>query len=125
MFSKYPVVDSFISEWTPEMNKRNIEFGILGFLTLFTYLYINSTFINFLYVYLMTKTFSKPWSFETPLQSFFEEISNLFKYCYQLYISYTDKYTSDLKPGSSKENPIDLTSEDNNDNSENDKGKKA
>ena len=112
MFSKYPEVDTFISEWTPEMNKRNIELGVLGFLTLFTYFYINSTCINFLYVFLLTKTFSKSSSFESPLQAFFKEITNLFTYWYMEYIKYTDKYAQNNVPGSSKENPIDLTADD-------------
>lgn len=116
MFSKYPEIDTFISECTPEMNKRNIELGVLGFLTLFTYFYINSTCINFLHVFLLTKTFSKSSSFECPLQAFFQEITNLFKYWYSEYMKYTDKYAPNNVPGSSKDNPIDLTGQDISDN---------
>ena len=107
MFKVTNVID-FVSIHSPKINQKNLEYGLLVFLTFFVYFYINLSIINFWFVYIITKTFTKSGRYEKPVQSVLEEISNFLNILYNEYMKYKQKYTI---PSSSKENPIDLTND--------------
>ena len=112
MLSSTNVID-FISTHSPKINQKNLEYGLLIFLLVFVYFYINISLINLWCVYIITKTFTKYDRFDKPVQSVLEEISKFLNMIFEEYMKYTEKYTV---PGSSKNNPIDLTNDNDNEN---------
>lgn len=99
----------------------NMEYFTIGLLSLFVYFYLDSDVINFLYISLLTKTFSNSLSTVAPLKAFGIEVKNMFHFIYTFIYQYLlTEYHKFLKSkGTSSEYPIDLSTIDNEDETKN------
>ena len=97
------------------MSAKNLEYIGIIFICWFVLFYINNTLINCMLVYLLTKTFSvvpnNIYLVRNPLQRFYKETVLLMNTIYYHFTKYGQKDEIDTRPGSSKENPIDLTND--------------